>query len=466
MKNENEKAWSGRFKEEIDLVFEKMNRSLSYDIRLYKEDILLNRVYSEELTRLGIISKKELELIKNGLKELESDIAQKGLSIFSDKIEDIHMGIETLLFEKIGDAAKKMHAGKSRNDQIATDVRLYLIKEVKVILDLIKKFLTILLKISENNIDAVMPGYTHLRQAQPVLFSHYIMSFFFSIERDYERLNDSLKRISIMPLGNAALAGSSYKLERDYLQKNLGFDSITQNSMDGVLSRDFILEFLSNISILSITLSRYAEDFILFSSEHFGFIELSDKVSTGSSIMPNKKNPDSLELTRGKTGRIIGNFVSLFTMLKALPSTYNKDLQEDKERLFDSIDTIKDILKVNIILLENLKINKEKMKNAIDPSSFATELADYLANKNVPFREAHKITGKIVLNCIENQIYLTSMTENMLIKYDLNFKGIGDNWADINQFLNKRNLTGGTGIKSVKDQIKKARKILNDFKKT
>lgn len=457
----DKKSWSGRFKEENDPLFEKMQQSLSFDIRLYKQDILLNKVYSEELYNLGILNKQELKSIHDGLAKLEKEISDKGLSLFSDKIEDIHMGIESLLTKEIGDIAKKMHSGKSRNDQIATDVRMYLIKEVKVILSLLKDFLVSLLKLAENNLDVIMPGYTHLRQAQPVLFSHYIMSLFFSLERDYTRLMDSIKRISILPLGSAALAGSTLKINRNKIKKQLGFDKTSENSMDAVLSRDFILEFLSNISILSITLSRYAEDFILYSSEHFKFFELSDKVTTGSSIMPNKKNPDSLELTRAKSGRIIGNLVALFTVLKSLPSTYNKDLQEDKERLFDTIDTIKDILRVNKILIENLKINKLNMKNAIDPLSFATELADYLALKNVPFRESHSIVGKIVLDCIDDQIYLTSLSEKMLIKYNEKFTGIGDNWSNIELFLKKRDANGGTGLNSVIEQIKSAKKYLD-----
>ena len=459
----NNKAWSGRFKEDNSPVFERMNQSLSYDIRLYKQDILLNKAYSGELCKLGIISQTELNKIHKGLDTLEKEIEQKGLLLFSKKIEDIHMGIEALLTEKIGDCAKKIHAGKSRNDQVTTDVRMFLLEEIENISKLLKEFLGILVKLSEENLDAIMPGYTHLRQAQPVLFSHYIMSFFFSLERDYSRLKDSIKRISIMPLGSAALAGTAFKINRENLKKNLGFMSISNNSMDAVSSRDFILEFLSNISIMSITLSRFAEDFIIYSSEHFKFFELSDKITTGSSIMPNKKNPDSLELTRGKTGRIIGNFIALFTVLKSLPSTYNKDLQEDKERLFDTIDTIKDLLKVNIILLENLKINKEDMKTAIDPLSFATELADYLTEQKMPFREAHNIVGKIVLDCIENQIYLTSLTEDLLKKYNNKFKGIGNKWSNIDLFLKKRDIIGGTGSKSVKHQISTAKKILGSL---
>jgi argininosuccinate lyase len=455
------KSWEGRFREPNDLLFEKMNRSLPFDIRLFKEDILLNRVYSEGLYELGIITKEELASITKGLAEIKKEIAEKGLAVFTKDIEDIHMGIEALLTKKIGDAAKKMHAGKSRNDQVATDVRMYLKNEVNEIIVLLKNFMKTLLNIAEKNIDVIMPGYTHTRQAQPVLFSHFMMSFFFSLERDCSRLKDSIKRISIMPLGSAALAGSSLKLDRNELKRSLGFESISSNSIDAVSSRDFMLEFLSNISILSITLSRYAEDFILFSSEHFNFFGLSDKVTTGSSIMPNKKNPDSLELTRAKTGRILGNFVSLFTMLKALPSSYNKDLQEDKERLFDTIDTIKDILNVNITLLKNLKINKEIMSKSIDHLSFATELADFLTSRNVPFRNAHHTVGRIVLDCIEHQMFLTSFTEEMLMKYEKNFKGIGSNWANIPTFLSKRELSGGTGKKSVKKQIIQAHTILS-----
>ena len=454
------KTWSSRFREKNDPLFEKMNRSLSYDIRLYKQDILLNKVYSEELHKLGVLTKEELKSIQTGLSQLEKDISQNGISTFSQEIEDIHTGVESLLTKKIGNAAKKMHTGKSRNDQVATDVRMYLLNEVNEILSILKEFLSVIVELAENNQDTIMPGYTHSRQAQPVLFSHYIMSFFFSIERDYTRLKDSIKRISILPLGSAALAGSAFQLDREKLKEDLGFESISENSMDAVLSRDFILEFLSNISILSITLSRYAEDFIYFSSEHCDFFDLSDKITTGSSIMPNKKNPDCLELTRGKTGRIIGNFVSLFTVLKSLPSTYNKDLQEDKESLFDTIDTIKDLLKVNIILLKNLKINKNKMKKAIDTLSLATELADYLTTKNVPFREAHYIVGKIVIDCIESQYFLSTLKENGLVKYNEHFKDIGDNWANIELFLKKREIHGGTGYKSVKKQIKYAKKTL------
>lgn len=455
------KAWSGRFKEKNDPLFEKMNRSITYDIRLYKQDILLNKVYSEELNKLGIITSSELSKILKGLGQLEKEIAAKGHDVFSKEIEDIHMGIESLLIEKIGDGAKKIHSGKSRNDQVSTDVRMYLKEEVNEILKILIDLMSVIINTAKKYIDVIMPGYTHLRQAQPVLFSHYILSFFFSLQRDHSRLSESLKRISIMPLGSAALAGSSFNLNRQRMKKKLGFDQISMNSMDGVLSRDFILEFLSNISILSITLSRFAEDFIIFSSEHFGFFELSDKVTTGSSIMPNKKNPDSLELTRAKTGRIIGNFVSLFTVLKSLPSTYNKDLQEDKESLFDTIDTIKDVLQVNTTLLKNLKLDSKAMRNSIDHLSFATELADYLTLKKIPFREAHFIVGKIVLDCVDHQMYLTTLTEKILIKYDKAFKGIGDNWANIDLFLKKRNLTGGTGRESVMAQIEHAKVLIN-----
>lgn len=265
------KAWEGRFKEKNDPLFEKMNRSLSFDCRMYKEDILLNKTYSKELARLRVITQDELDRITEGLNLLEKEIEEKGSLIFSSEIEDIHMGIETLLAKKIGEVAKKIHAGKSRNDQVATDVRLYLLKEVDKIIDSLKSLLISIINIVESNIDVVMPGYTHLRQAQPVLFSHYMMSFFFSFERDLQRLVESKKRISIMPLGSAALAGSGFDLDRENLRKELGFETISMNSMDGVAARDFMLEFLSNISIMSITLSRFAEDFIIFSNENFNF---------------------------------------------------------------------------------------------------------------------------------------------------------------------------------------------------
>lgn len=457
----NKKAWEGRFKEKNDPLFEKMNRSLDFDIRLFREDILLNKVYSKELARIGIITEKELQLIINGLKEIEKEIEEKGISLFSSDIEDIHMGIETLLAKKIGDVAKKIHTGKSRNDQVVTDTRLYLIREIGEIKKILLEFIFCFINLAEENIDIPMPGYTHLRQAQPVLFSHYLMSFVWLFLRDYERMSDCIKRISILPLGSAALAGSAFPLDRENLQKDLGFLSISDNSIDAISSRDFIIEFLSVLSILSINLSRYAEDFILYSSEHFNFFELSDKITTGSSIMPNKKNPDSLELTRAKCGRIIGSLITLLTITKGLPSSYNKDLQEDKEPLFDSIDTIKDVINVNIILLNNLRIDKEKMNNSIDSFSFATELADFLALKGLPFREAHHIVGKIVFNCIENNKRLIDLTKKELINYSELFKDINDNWALIEEFIKKREIIGGTGINSIKSQIKKAKDILN-----
>lgn len=458
------KAWEGRFKEKNDQIFEKMNRSLSFDIRMFREDILLNKAWSKQLARLGFLKEEELSKIINGLSELEKDIEQEGENIFTQDIEDIHMGIETILTNKIGDVAKKIHFGKSRNDQVASDVRLYLYRQSNDILVLLKTFMQSFVNLAEKNITVIMPGFTHLRQAQPLLLSHYLMSFFFSLQRDYARLVDCQKRILILPLGSAALAGSSLSIDREVLLKDMGFESLSENSIDAVLSRDFILEFLSNISILSITLSRFAEDFIIFSSENFNFFELSDKVSTGSSIMPNKKNPDSLELTRGKTGRIIGNFISLFTVLKGIPSTYNKDLQEDKESLFDTIDTITETLFVSKVVLDTLTVNTNVLKDSINSLSFATELADYLAaTTNVPFREGHFIVGKIVRFCIEHNTKLTDLREIDLLDFSEHFKGIGDNWGTIDNFLRKRELRGGTGTNSVVYQIKIAKEFLDSL---
>lgn len=459
----SKKAWAGRFTESNSPLFEKMNQSLGFDIKMFKEDIALNTAYSKELNRIGILSSKDYQAIAVGLAELEKEIEEKGIDIFPEDTEDIHMGIESLLAEKIGDVAKKIHAGKSRNDQVATDVRMYVFNQTKKIIDELCELLAALLKLAEDNQDAVMPGFTHLRQAQPVLFSHYIMSFFFSMSRDVERFSNSLDRISTMPLGSAALAGSAYPLNRENLRKDLNFRRISCNSMDGVLSRDFLLETLSNISILSITLSRLAEDFILFSSEQYGFFDLSDKVTTGSSIMPNKKNPDSLELTRGKTGRVIGNMTGLFVTLKGLPSTYNKDLQEDKEAVFDSMETIIDVLQVTTILIDSMKINEEKMRSSIDSLSFATELADFLAKNGLPFREAHHIVGHIVLDMVNQKKDLTSLSENDLLQYSEHFKNIGDDWGDIEKFLAKREMPGGTGREAVKQELKDATLFLEHW---
>ena len=454
------KAWSGRFKESNDPVFERMNRSLDFDINLYKEDIALNKAYSAQLNKLGVISDEELIQIHNGLDEIRNEIEQQGLSLFDASTEDIHMGVEARLASKIGDAAKRIHTGKSRNDQVATDVRLYLQRQVGEIIGLIKGLMTQLLRLANEHNKAVMPGFTHLRQAQPVMFAHYMMSFFFPLSRDVERLQDALKRISIMPLGSAALAGSAMALDREFLRDKLGFAAVSDNSMDGVLSRDFAAEFLADIAILGVTLSRMSEDFILYSSEAYKFFDLSDKVTTGSSIMPNKKNPDSLELTRGKSGRFIGNLMSLLTVLKSQPSTYNKDMQEDKEPLFDTVRNIKDVLEVDTILLETMTINEDKMRNAIDSLSFATELADYLAGQGLPFREAHGVVGRIVRDCVDNNTKLTDLHRAELSQYHQLFAEIPDDWGSIERFLSKRNLPGGTGPDSVACQLKNAEKIL------
>jgi len=458
------KIWSGRFKEKNDMLFEKMNRSLPFDIRLYKEDINLNKTYSKELNRIGLITDDELDAIHNGLNKIELEIKNKGMSLFANSnVEDIHMAIEELLTDFIGVSAKKIHAGKSRNDQVATDIRLYMLKEIDIIIDLLKDLLTSIVELAADNFDLMMPGFTHLRQAQPVLFSHYIMSFFFAFERDISRLKDLIKRVSIMPLGSGAISGSAYPLNRSSLQKGLGFDHISQNSIDGVTARDFIAEFLSDISILSLNLSRLAEDFIIYSSEKFNFFELSDKVTTGSSIMPNKKNPDSLELTRAKTGRIIGNFVAVCTVLKGLPTSYNKDLQEDKEPLFDTIDTIKEVIDVTTIMLNSIEINEKIMKKAIDSYSFATELADYLTINGIPFREAHEIVSVIVRESLDNSVKLTTLSESILCNYHERFKGIGDDWGTTEKLFEKRDLIGGTGKNSVQNQIEYARKILKEL---
>lgn len=453
----SKKAWSGRFTEDNSKLFERMNCSLGFDIRMFKEDILLNRVYSKNLNDIGILSDDELESIDKELIQVEKEISDKGIEIFNEGVEDIHMGVEELLTDKIGLTAKKMHTGKSRNDQVATDVRMYMLKEIDSIDNLLNQLLISIVKKADEYHGTAFPGYTHLRQAQPMLFSHYLLSFYEAFKRDKERLSDLIKRVSIMPLGSAALSGSGFPLDREFLRENLNFSKTSNNSLDAVQSRDFILEFLGVISIMSTNLSRLAEDFILYSSEHFKFIEISDKISTGSSIMPNKKNPDSLELTRGKTGRLIGNYVTLFTVLKSIPSTYNKDLQEDKESLFDSIDQIKDILNVTIILFDSLKIYQDNMKNSIDHLAFATELADYLASVSVPFREAHHVVGNIVKDCIDKSVRLNELKRSDLIKYHEKFCDIDNDWGSLENFFYKREIYGGTGLKSVKYQIMAAK---------
>jgi len=380
------KPWSGRFTEKTDKLVEEFNASISFDKRLYKHDIMGSITHARMLAKVGILTKKEVDKIISGLKAIEKEIVA-GKFRFTPDLEDIHMAIEKRLIEKIGPVGGKLHTARSRNDQVALDVRLYLRDEIKEIQSLIRDLQKALVNVAKKNLDCIMPGYTHLQRAQPILFSHHLLAYYEMLKRDHERIADCLTRVNVMPLGAGALAGSPYPLDRDFVAKELGFAKPTDNSLDSVSDRDFCIEFCGAASILMMHLSRLSEEFILWSSQEFGFIELSDAFSTGSSIMPQKKNPDVPELVRGKTGRVYGNLLSLLTTMKALPLAYNKDMQEDKEALFDTVDTVKDCLKVFSPMLTTMKINKKKMLNATKQGFLtATDAADYLVKKGVPFQ--------------------------------------------------------------------------------
>jgi argininosuccinate lyase len=387
--------WKGRFQTETSDLVQLYGESISYDWRLYPYDIQGSLAHAKALTAAGLITAKENQAISLGLKQILKEI-ESGKFEFRTSLEDIHMNIESALTKKIGDAGAKLHTARSRNDQVALDTRLYCRAEVGELLKLITSMQKALVNTADRYRDTVVPGYTHLQRAQPVLFAHHLLAYVEMLERDADRLRDAQDRINVMPLGSGALAGSTIVLDRKLVAKELGFPAISQNSMDAVSDRDYIAELIFDIALTGIHLSRLSEDVILWASAEFDFIELSDAHTTGSSLMPQKKNPDVAELTRGKTGRLIGNLVSILTTIKGLPMTYNRDLQEDKEPLFDSIDTMKVALAVFAEMISAMKIKSSNtLAAASDPYLLATDLADYLVRKKIPFRQAHEIMGKL-----------------------------------------------------------------------
>jgi argininosuccinate lyase len=400
------KLWSGRFTKESDSLTEDFNASIAFDRRMYNQDIAGSIAHARMLARQGIINAEERDLIIKGLEEIREGLASGQLQ-FSVEAEDVHMNIETLLTRRIGDVGKKLHTARSRNDQVALDIRLYLRDEITLIRQYLLQLEETLLELSQEHINTIMPGYTHLQKAQPVTLAHHLLAYFEMLRRDLERLSDCSARMDYMPLGSGALAGTGFDLDRDYVREQLGFTHITRNSLDGVSDRDFALEFCSFASILMMHLSRFAEELILWSSEEFSFVDMDDAFSTGSSIMPQKKNPDLAELVRGKTGRVYGDLITLLTLMKGLPLAYNKDMQEDKEALFDAVDTVKKCLVVFAPMLRTARFRPEKMAAAAR-SGFtnATDLADYLVRKGLPFRDAHAVVGRAVLYCLANNLSL------------------------------------------------------------
>lgn len=458
-----EKLWGGRFKKTINKEMEEFISSLSFDKKLVKYDLLGSIAHAQMLGKCKIITKEETDKIVEGLKQILKEVQEDKVEIVTGEAEDIHSWVENKLKEKIGAIAGKLHIARSRNDQIALDERMYLKEEVIKIQYLLKDLQKSLIVTAQKNLGVIMPGYTHLQHAQPLLFSHHLMAYFYMFERDKGRMQDLYKRIDVLPLGSAALAGTSFPIDREYVATQLGFGGISENSLDAVSDRDFILEFLSVSAILMMHLSRLGEEMVLWSSQEFDFIELDDSFCTGSSIMPQKKNPDAAELIRGKTGRVYGNLLNLLTMMKALPLAYNHDMQEDKEPLFDTVSTLESSLFLMSKMIETMQINKEKMeKGTKDDFSTATELADYLVKKGLSFREAHKLVGKIVLYCLENNNHLENLALSELKAFHKSFDERTLKILKPQSAVEAKDSVGGTSLKSVKESIQKAKQILEE----
>ena len=456
------KPWGGRFREGTAKTLEEFSQSISFDRILWQEDIEGSCAHAKMLHKQGIITEEELKQILKGLSEIEKEI-KEGKFQFKEELEDIHMNIEKALIEKVGQAGAKLHTARSRNDQVVTDLRLYLRKKVKELIEQIKELEKTFLSLAEKHINTIMPGYTHLQKAQPVLLSHHLLAYAWMFERDRQRLNEALKRINQCPLGAGAMAGTGLPIDRHFTSKELKFEEPIPNSMDAVSDRDFVLDVLYCGAVIMMHLSRLAEELILWSTDEFSFIQLPDRFSTGSSMMPQKKNPDPAELIRGKTGRVYGNLISLLTIMKGLPLTYNRDMQEDKEPVFDTIDTVSMSLKIVNEMLPLIEFNKERMKQQAQRGYItATDLAEYLVRKGVPFREAHEITGKIVLYCIEKCKELRDLTmeefRNFSNKIDEEVYSILTPVGSING----KSSYGSTSKESVKEQIRLLRKSLRE----
>ena len=455
------KAWGGRFEAQPEEWVDEFNASIDFDQNLIDQDVQGSIAHATMLANQNIISQDEAHTIIEGLKAIQKDVHQNKIE-FKASLEDIHLNIEHELIQRVGEAGGKLHTGRSRNDQVATDMHLYTKEEVTGIIELIKSLQQTILTIANQHVDTIMPGYTHLQRAQPISFAHHIMTYFWMLERDKSRFQDSMKRIDISPLGAAALSGTTHPIDRHETQELLNFSAVYENSLDAVSDRDYIVETLHNISLTMVHLSRFSEEIIFWSTDEAKFITLSDAFSTGSSIMPQKKNPDMAELIRGKVGRTTGHLMSMLVTLKGLPLAYNKDMQEDKEGLFDAIHTIKGSLKIFEGMLDTMTVNTNRLnETVIKDFSNATELADYLVSKNVPFRTAHEIVGKIVLDCINKGIYLLDIP---LEDYQSHHESIE---ADIYDFLKPENCLkrrksyGSTGQDAVKHQLSVAQQLMN-----
>ena len=464
------KLWGGRFSGELDALMKQFNDSMPFDRRMWYEDILGSVAYAKALAKSGIITKKEAATLVKGLKVVEAEFGTGKFEVAPGD-EDIHTAVERRLKEIVGDVAGKLHTGRSRNDQVATDLRLFCLQAISDQQLAISKLQAALLAQAGQHIETVMPGYTHLQRAQPITFAHWCLAYFWQLQRDVERLSDCLKRVAVLPLGSGALAGNPFNIDRLALAHDLGFinnpSPITNNSLDGVSDRDFVAELLFCCALTGIHISRLAEDLILYSTAEFGFVTFADAYSTGSSLMPQKKNPDAMELARGKSGRLVGNLMAVLTLLKGLPMTYNKDMQEDKEPLFDSLNTLAITLPVVAGAINTLTVNKPAMRAALSPNMLATDVAEYLVRKGVPFRTAHHLSGQAVSLAEQRGVGINEL--------DLNdWRGISKHFeADIakvfgyerdaisyEQSIASRDVTGGTSPRAIREQIKAAKKVL------
>ncbi len=458
------KLWGGRFTKSTDSFTDHFHSSISFDSRMYRQDIEGSIAHVAMLGKQGIIDVEDSQLIQKTLKEILADI-EAGNITFDEKAEDIHMNVETILIQRIGDTGKKLHTGRSRNDQVALDIRMYLKEQITDIKALLKKLLTVLNGIAERNVDTIMPGYTHLQNAQPVTLAHHVLAYVEMFKRDYDRLCDVYKRTNVMPLGSGALATTTYPLDRRFVAEELGFDSITLNSMDGVSDRDFVIELLSALSVIMMHLSRFCEEIIIWNSQQYKFVEMDDAYSTGSSIMPQKKNPDMAELIRGKTGRVYGHLMAMLTVMKGIPLAYNKDMQEDKEGVFDAVDTVKMCLPVFTGMIDTMTVNKDNMYNAAGKGFMnATDAADWLVKHGVPFRDAHAIIGQLVLYCINNNKSLGDLTIE-------EYKNVSDvftediyNAISLETCVNTRTVEGGPSEEYIKSLIELNKKIISEMK--
>ena len=452
-----EKPWNGRFTEPTDAFVEAFTASVSFDQRMYQQDIAGSIAHAAMLTKVGVLTEQERDSIISGLESVRAKI-DSGEFNWSIGLEDVHMNIESALTDMIGMTGKKLHTGRSRNDQVATDIRLYLRDEIDAISKELRRLQRAIIDLAEHEADTIMPGFTHLQTAQPVTFGHHMMAWFENLERDHARLQDCRKRVNIMPLGAAALAGTTYPIDREYTARLLGFDGVCENSLDAVSDRDFAIELTAIAALLMTHLSRFSEELVLWASAQFNFVELSDSFCTGSSIMPQKKNPDVPELVRGKSGRVNGHLVALLTLMKSQPLAYNKDNQEDKEPLFDTVDTLKGSLKVYADMMAHVQVNKAAMREAaIRGFSTATDLADYLVRAGVPFRDAHEVVGRAVRLGVDTQRDLAELSLQELQQFSSQIQEDVFEVLTLEGSVSARNHLGGTAPQQVRAAVLRAR---------